>query len=107
MRSPFSDTVTLAELPALSTAVPVTDRVAPSAVTPFAAGHEATPDAASLHEKVTVGGVLCHPAAFGAGVTVAAIVGGVVSVAANVYIRTTVGLSLHPSLNAFTVTVTS
>ena len=48
-------------------------------MTLVAAGHEATPDKLSVQLKVAVTLVLFHPAAFGAGVSVVAIVGGVLS----------------------------
>src|SRR5213078_4370632 len=69
-------TVTDALLPALSTAVPVTCWLAPSAVSVTGSGQLWTPDSASLQVKVTVTAVLFHPARLGAGLAVAVIVGG-------------------------------
>jgi len=48
-------------------------------VTLAAAGHETTPDKLSVQLKVALTLVLFHPAAFGAGERVVAIVGGVLS----------------------------
>jgi hypothetical protein len=65
----------LAVLPAKSVAVPVTTCCTPSLATVCEAGQTATPETESLHRKVTVAVVLFHPAEFGAGDTVARIVG--------------------------------
>jgi len=48
-------------------------------VTLVAAGHETTPDKLSVQLKVALTLVLFHPAAFGTGESVVAIVGGVLS----------------------------
>ena len=48
-------------------------------MTLVAAGHDATPDKLSVQLKVALTLVLFHPAAFGTGVSVVAIVGGVLS----------------------------
>src|ERR1051326_6784688 len=64
-------------LPALSTASRVTVCPAPSVVTVASAGQVAMPLSASLQVKLTVTAALFQPAAFGAGVTVPVIVGGV------------------------------
>src|SRR5947209_18973673 len=69
-----------AVFPALSTAVPAMDWLAPSTSTGTGAGQVAIPESASLHAKVTVIAVLFHPAALGAGVTVPVITGGVRSI---------------------------
>src|SRR3990172_9483319 len=71
-------TLVVAELPALSTAVPVTVWFAPSVDTVDGAGQYAIP-LASEHVKVTITSELFHPAAFGVGETEAVIVGGIVS----------------------------
>jgi hypothetical protein len=68
--------VTVAELPAASTAVPVTSWPAPSWLSSTGALHEAMPLCASEHSKLTVTSVLFQPAAFGAGSSLATIVGG-------------------------------
>jgi len=57
----------VAELPALSSAVPEMTWPAPSVVTLTGAVHDATPDVESAHVKVTVASVLFQPFAFGAG----------------------------------------
>src|ERR1051325_364235 len=64
-------------LPALSVAWRVTLCAAPSAATETSPGQVRMPLSASLQVKLTVTAVLFQPAAFGAGLTVAVIVGGV------------------------------
>jgi hypothetical protein len=58
---------------------PETTCAVPSVVTVTGGGQLAIPDSASSHVKVTVTSVWFHPAAFGAGLTVAVIVGAVTS----------------------------
>lgn len=69
-------TVAVALLFALSVTVPLTTWPVPSVVTVCAAGHETICAPPGVHVNVTVTFVLFHPAAFGAGETVAVIVGG-------------------------------
>jgi hypothetical protein len=69
-------TAVVAELPALSTAVPVT-AVPPSLCTVDDAGQDATPLSWSAQVNVTVTSEWFQPAAFGVGDTCATIVGGV------------------------------
>ena len=69
-----------AELPARSDACRVITRLAPLVDTPTELGQLTTPETGSEHVNVTVTAVLFQPAAFGAGVTVAVIVGAVVSI---------------------------
>src|ERR1051325_8708136 len=64
-------------LPALSVAWRVTLCAAPSAATETSPGQVRMPLSASLQVKLTVTAVLFQPAAFGAGLTVAVMVGGV------------------------------
>lgn len=71
--------MTLAVLPARSTAVAVTDWSAPSPVRTRSAGQIAMPDSASEHVKWTVGAARYQPAAFLSPITVAAMSGTVVS----------------------------
>src|SRR5258708_35829758 len=71
--------VASAEFPALSMAVPRTTWPLPSVVIVWSAGHVTMPDTESEHTKWTVTGPLFHPFAFGAGLTVAVIVGDPVS----------------------------
>ena len=70
----------VAVLPALSVAVPVTTWPAPSSATTLSAVHEAMPDSASSHSNVTVTSELFQPCAFAAGVSVCEIVGEVPSI---------------------------
>src|SRR4051812_2581488 len=67
-------------LPALSAAEPDTCCAAPSDVTVWADEHDAIPDTESVHVNVTVTLARFHPAAFGAGVSDAVIVGPVLSI---------------------------
>jgi hypothetical protein len=64
--------------PALSVHTPVSG-VVPSVATTMFGGFALIPESVSAHAKETVTGVLFHPAAFGAGMTVAVPVGGVLS----------------------------
>src|SRR5262245_8573137 len=73
------DTVALALLPALSTAVPVTDWLAPSVLSVWSAVTLAMPEVASLAVKCTVTALLYQPAALGDVVAAPLIVGGVAS----------------------------
>ena len=68
-----------AVFPALSTAVPLTICLAPSAIKVTGTGHVAIPDNASVHEKPTVTDVLFQPKPFAGGKGVAAIAGAVLS----------------------------
>jgi hypothetical protein len=74
-------TVAVAELPALSTAVPLALWFAPSVVSVTGAGQVSIPDPPGLsaHEKVTITLLEFQPLAFGAGEAVAVIVGAVLS----------------------------
>jgi hypothetical protein len=74
--SNFTRTDTVAVFPAVSTAVPTTDWPAVSVVIVTGGVQEAIPLVVLEQVKVTVGLDLFHPAAFGAGLTVAVIVGG-------------------------------
>ena len=78
--SSFTTTEVVVMFPALSMAVPTTVCPTDSVVTVTGAVQEAIPVNASAQLKVTVGSELCQPDAFAAGVTVAVMVGGVVSV---------------------------
>src|SRR5436309_12800782 len=69
----------LAELPALSIAVPLTTRAAPSVATVTGREQEATPLVLSEQVNVTVTLALFQPAAFAGGAALAMIVGGVLS----------------------------
>jgi hypothetical protein len=69
----------LAEFPALSVAVPLKDSFSPTVVTWIGDGQVATPDRASEHVNVIVAGAVTTPCAFGTGLTLAVIVGGVLS----------------------------
>ncbi len=75
----FKVTDATAVFPALSTAVPVMTWPAPCVVTLIGDGQEAIPDKVSVHAKVTVTSVLFHPFAFGLGLTVVVMAGGVLS----------------------------
>ena len=66
-------------LPAWSIAVPENFWFAPSVVTTMGAGHTATPEPGSAQPKLTVTSPVRQPAAFAAGVTIALIAGGRVS----------------------------
>src|SRR5919201_5532113 len=68
-------TVVLAELPAASTAVPVTDWLAPFVVSPWSAGQVAIPESESPQVKCTVTGPLYQPFAFAAVVGAPLVVG--------------------------------
>src|SRR5207247_1534292 len=70
----------LAELPALSSAVPATDCSAPSVVTDFGLVQEATPETPSAHVNVMVTSVLFQPTVLAAGDWLCVIVGGVLSI---------------------------
>ena len=74
-------TVTVADArwPALSTAMPVNDRLATSVVTSIGGGHEATPEVVSLHSKRMVTLVSFQPSAPGGGEIEPTMVGGVLS----------------------------
>ena len=74
--SSFTVTDTVAVFPAVSTAVPTTTWPAVSVVTVTGEVQEAIPLVVLEQVKVTVGLDLFQPAAFGAGLTVAVIVGG-------------------------------
>ena len=76
----IGETVTLFVLPALSTAVPVADRLLPSVLSVVGLEHELMPEVASLQVYVTTTFVLFQPLAFGAGDCVATIVGLVLSI---------------------------
>src|SRR5258708_31248171 len=75
----LSVTFAKAVLPALSTAVPVMTWPTPSVITVIDAAQVAMPLVASEQAKLTVALVLFQLAAFGAGVTVAWIIGGAIS----------------------------
>jgi hypothetical protein len=75
----FSVTVAVAVLPALSVTDAETISLAPSAVTVWVGGQEATPEPESKQEKFTVTLVLFQPLAFGVGDVAAITVGGVLS----------------------------
>src|SRR5258708_4596956 len=77
--SSFTVTLVVAEFPALSVAVPVTAWPAVSVLIVTGAVQVATPEPASAHVNVTVTLLLFQPLPFGAGLTAATIVGGVVS----------------------------
>src|SRR5919202_3394502 len=77
--SMLTDAGSVAVLPALSFAVPVTVWALPSVVTLCGPVQLAIPDSASLHWKVTVTLVLFQPSAFAAGDWVCPIVGEVLS----------------------------
>jgi hypothetical protein len=76
----FRLVVVLALFPALSKAVPKVGWFDPSDETVTGDGHTATPDNVSAQLKLTVTAELFHPAAFGAGFWLAAMVGGVLSI---------------------------
>lgn len=73
-------TVIEAVFPALSVAVPVADWPSPSNGSDTGPEHESTSESESMQEKLTNTSELCHPAAFAAGLTVALIVGEVLSI---------------------------
>jgi hypothetical protein len=72
-------TLALAEFPALSVAVPLKDSFSPTVVIGIDEGQVATPDRASEHVNVIVAGAVTTPCAFATGLTLAVIVGGVLS----------------------------
>jgi hypothetical protein len=77
--SSFTVTDAVALFPARSTAVPGTSRAAVSVVTVTGGLQLAIPLVPSEQEKLIVGLELFHPAAFGAGVTLPTMLGGVLS----------------------------
>jgi hypothetical protein len=77
--STFKETWADAVFPAMSFAVPETTLPSPLDDTVTAEGQTAIPDSASVHAKLTVTSVLFHPAPFGAGVALAVMFGGVLS----------------------------
>ena len=77
--SMLSVTDTVAWLPALSTAVPLTTCPALSVLTVTGSGHRAIPLTASLHVKLTRTSVLFQPAAFGSGLTTVLTLGRLLS----------------------------
>lgn len=79
VRSSLIVVLAVAELPALSRAVPETTMPALSAVTIRAAGHSATPLPVSRQSKLTVTSPRCQPASFGSGDAFACAAGGIVS----------------------------
>jgi hypothetical protein len=88
--SSFIVTDTEAVFPALSMAVPTTIWPPVSEEMTIGSLQKAIPLSLSAHVNVTVGSLLFHPAAFGAGDTLAVIVGGTASVtifAANLEVR--------------------
>src|SRR6185295_8302902 len=94
VRSTLSVTDAVAVLPALSVAVPRTIWFAPSDDTTCGGGHDAMPDRSSAQTKVTVAFWPTHPAAFGGGATVAAIVGAVLSM-----LSVTLAVAVLPALS--------
>src|SRR2546428_10001750 len=77
--SRFTVTDAVAVFPALSTAVPFTTWFAPSVVTATGDGQTAIPLVLSAHVKLTVALELFHPAGFGDGLRVPAMIGGSLS----------------------------
>ena len=73
-------TLAVAEFPALSVAVPLNDSLSPSVVTWIGAGQVAIPDSASEQMNVIVAGATTTPCALGVGLTVAEIIGAVLSI---------------------------
>ena len=71
--------VALAVFPALSVAEPLNDSFNPAVVICTGAGQLATPESESEQVKLTVAGAVTTPFVFGAGVTVAVMVGAVLS----------------------------
>jgi hypothetical protein len=90
-------TVAVAELPATSVQVPLTDCPAPSAERTVGAGGlpSAKPERLSVHVKLTVTLVLFQPFAFGAGDRIPAMLGGVLSI----WTVTALGGSTFPLLS--------
>src|SRR5690348_13161439 len=72
-------TLALAEFPALSVAVPLKDSFNPTVVACMGEGHTATPDRVSEQVKVIVAGAVTTPWELATGVTVAEMVGAVLS----------------------------
>ena len=90
----FTTTLAVVELPALSVAVPVNVWGAPEVVLILITlGHMDTPDKASEHTKLIVTGPVLIPLT-GVGVTVAVIVGGVLS-----RLTDTLVLAVFPALS--------
>jgi hypothetical protein len=77
--STLNVTLAVAEFPALSVAVPLNASLSPSVVTWIGAGQPAIPDRASEQVKVIVAGATTTPCALGVGLTVAVIIGAVLS----------------------------
>jgi len=79
--SRFTETVTVAEFPALSVHVPMSCWSAPSIRIKTGGVREATPEPPSLssHSKLTTTSELFQPLAFGVGVVLAVMIGGSVS----------------------------
>src|SRR4051812_10807279 len=71
--------VAVAVLPATSAASPLTAWFAPSAVTCWSGGHDATPESPSVQTKWAVTGWLLQPLAFRDGMRVTVTTGGVMS----------------------------
>ena len=87
--------------PALSIAVPHILCPAPSVVTVIGAEHEAMPDVASLHVKLTATSVLFHPSALAEGLASAVITGSVLSM-----FNTTDVVALFPALSTAVPVIT-
>ena len=73
--SRFTIAGSVAVLPALSVAVPVTSWASPSSATTWSGVHDAMPETASAQVNLTVTSLLFQPLAFGAGASVCEIVG--------------------------------
>jgi len=81
-------------LPAMSVAFPLAVCPAPSCVKLTGAAQLATPESASVHEKLTVTLELFHPKLLASGLSVAAIVGGVLSM-----LTLVLGTAVFPALS--------